>query len=315
MLEKSSDSALYLTEVSPTDKPWDSHRASAATVQTLYSQAGESQYADRIQQCSRLLGFALEAQDSGESKLKLRETRFCRVRHCPVCQWRRSLMWRARFFNALPSVLEAHPKGRWIFLTLTVKNCPLQELRATVRGMNQGWQRMIQRKSWPAQGFIRSTEVTRGADGSAHPHFHCLLLVKPSYFGAGYMKQADWVELWKQAQRLDYDPIVDVRAVKPAPGSADQTGLTIALLETLKYGVKPSDLVASASWLVELTHQLHKTRAVSVGGVLRNYLSEDEPEDLILAEDQGEEAENQSEAEMWFGWREMVKRYAKIDRE
>jgi plasmid rolling circle replication initiator protein Rep len=314
MLEFSSDSALYLTDVSPGDKPWDSHRASASTVQTLYSQAGESQYASRIQQCSRSLGFALEAQDSGDFKLKLREARFCRVRHCPVCQWRRSLMWRARLFSALPSVLEAHPKGRWVFLTLTVKNCPLQELRATVREMNKAWNRLTVRKAWPALGFIRSTEVTRGADGSAHPHFHCLLLVKSSYFGSGYLKQADWVELWKQAMRLDYDPIVDVRAVKsPSSRAADQSGLTIALLETLKYGVKPTDLTADSAWLAELTSQLHKTRAVSVGGVLKDHLSEDEPEDLILAEDQGEEAGKQSEAELWFGWREMANRYAKTN--
>ncbi|WP_170869787.1 protein rep, partial [Shigella sonnei] len=27
------------------------------------------------------------------TRLRLREAHFCRVRHCPVCQWRRSLMW------------------------------------------------------------------------------------------------------------------------------------------------------------------------------------------------------------------------------
>ena len=28
----------------------------------------------------------------------------------------------------------------------------------------------------------------------AHPHFHALLLVKPSYFTINYIKQGDWVE-------------------------------------------------------------------------------------------------------------------------
>ncbi|MDI4746156.1 protein rep, partial [Salmonella enterica subsp. enterica serovar Kentucky] len=32
----------------------------------------------------------------------------------------------------------------------------------------------------PVQGWIRTTEVTRGRDGSAHPHFHTLMMVPPS---------------------------------------------------------------------------------------------------------------------------------------
>ena len=49
----------------------------------------------------------------------------------------------------------------------------------------------------------------------AHPHFHALLLVKPSYFkGQGYIKQGDWVEMWSKALRADYLPSVNVKAVK-----------------------------------------------------------------------------------------------------
>ena len=52
-------------------------------------------------------------------------------------------------------------------------------------------------------GFLRTTEVTRGMMATrlmAHPHFHALLLVKPSYFkGQGYIKQGDWVEMWSKA--------------------------------------------------------------------------------------------------------------------
>ena len=39
--------------------------------------------------------------------------------------------------------------------------------------MNAAFQRMKVRKEFrPVQGWIRTTEVTRGSDGSAHPHFH-----------------------------------------------------------------------------------------------------------------------------------------------
>jgi len=225
-------------------------------------------------------------------------------------------MWRARFFQAVPQVREAHPTARWVFLTLTVRNCPLEELRATLKAMNDGWKRLIQKKGWPALGFVRSTEVTRGKDGLAHPHFHALLLVPASYFsGPHYIKQDTWRELWQSAMRLDYLPVVNVKAVKPKKGLPEGTDpVAIAVLETLKYGVKEADLMQDAAWLHELTVQLHKTRAVAVGGVLKGFFKEEEPEDLIHGEDDLINESNDAEAIVLFGWREMVKRYSKTER-
>ncbi|WP_250188467.1 protein rep, partial [Escherichia coli] len=79
------------------------------------------------------------------------------------------------------------------------------------------FQRMKVRKEFlPVQGWIRTTEVTRGSDGSAHPHFHTLMMVPPSMLsGDGYVKHARWVELWRECLRVSYNPNVDVRAVKP----------------------------------------------------------------------------------------------------
>lgn len=314
------DTDLYLTDLSPGDKPWDTHRALAETVQKYYKQSDFERYAERISQCSRLLGFALEQQDRGDIKLKLNIAQFCRVRHCPVCQWRRSLMWRARFFSALPRIIDKYPTHRFIFLTLTVKNCPLSELRDTLRHMNKSWERLTKLKRFPAVGSVRSVEVTRGQDELAHPHFHCLLMVPPSYFGVNYVKQAEWTELWKKSLRAEYTPVVNVKAIKPKKSAQIENSkefleaaLIAGILETLKYSVKPDDLAFSPEWLAELTNQLHKTRAISVSGVLRDFISDEEPEDLIHAEDE-EISLTEEDAKIWFGWREMVKRYAKTER-
>jgi plasmid rolling circle replication initiator protein Rep len=207
--------------------------------------------------------------------------------------------------------MEVYPKHRWVFLTFTVRNPPLNELRDTLGLMNKAWNRMILRKKFPAIGFVKATEVTRAENGYAHPHFHVLMLVSSRYFGDQYIKQEEWRVLWQQALRVDYLPVVNVKAVKPRQGK-EGNGFAIALLETMKYGVKESDLLHDAAWLSELTKQLHKTRAVSVGGVLKDYLSEEEPDDLVHAEDE-EPAEGDSEIRVWFGWREMAKRYVKTD--
>ena len=108
----------YLSECSPRDRPWDQHRSEADQVAAIYSAARESVWfsrlGERIEECSQVLGFAWAAEkdDSSVLTLKLREARFCRVRHCPVCQWRRSLMWIARFLAAASGVLAQHPKGK-----------------------------------------------------------------------------------------------------------------------------------------------------------------------------------------------------------
>ena len=172
----------YLSDISPADKPWDLHRVQSDEFERLLKLCdGRERYVERVRECSQWLTYALKAKDDGEVTLKLREARFCRVRHCPVCQWRKSLMWRARFFKALPKIQEKYPTGRWVFLTLTIKNCEISKLRSTLDGMNKAWQRLTQRKVFPALGFLKSVEVTRKDDGTAHPHFHCLMLVPAGY--------------------------------------------------------------------------------------------------------------------------------------
>ena len=154
-----------LVDYSPQDRVWDVHRAQAQTVEALYRSTEFDGLAGRVRGCSGFLGFAWENNnETGESHLRLREARFCRVRYCPVCQWRRSLMHKARFLESLPSVLEQHPKARFLFLTLTVRNCQISELRQQLGEMNKSWHRLVKRQEFKTIiGWIRSTEVTRGS--------------------------------------------------------------------------------------------------------------------------------------------------------
>uniref|UniRef100_UPI00137AE98A protein rep n=1 Tax=Escherichia coli TaxID=562 RepID=UPI00137AE98A len=104
-------------------------------------------------------------KETQETRLRLGKAHFCRVRHGPVCQWRRSLMWQARFYQSLPRIVADYPDARWMFLTLTVRNCAIGELGEMLNRMNAAFQRMKVRKEFrPVQGWIRTTEVTRGSD-------------------------------------------------------------------------------------------------------------------------------------------------------
>lgn len=212
-------------------------------------------------------------------------------------------MWKAKAHKLLPRVVEDYPRHRWLFLTLTVKNCPITELKVMLGLMHGAFKRLTKLKAWVVEGWIKSTEVTRGRDGSAHPHFHCLLMVPAGYFsGQDYISQAKWTELWQQCMRIDYKPMVHVRAV------AKHNDPRVIIPEILKYQVKESDLVRDREWFLELTRQLHKTRAVAVGGVLKAYLKEleEDPEDLIGESDDPDQVD---EGSLYFGWKRDCKKY------
>lgn len=234
-------------------------------------------------------------------------------------------MWIARFKKALPQVLEDYPKIKFLMLTLTVRNCPVTELRQTIRQMNQAWQRLTQRSVWPAIGFVKSIEITRSSEGEAHPHIHAILAVRPSYFkGDCYLSHEKWIKLWQSCLRVDYAPIVNIKVVKPKSNSPIDDKIQSVLggvVECLKYTIKASDFnrsgpnsqLSDAQWLENITVQLINTRAVSLGGILKEYLSEDEPEDLIHGDDDNEVGDS-AEEHLTFSWREPLAKYSLLDR-
>lgn len=316
--------AAYLSDCSPKDKVWDKHRNNCDLVRNNYEAGDYEKIASRMAECSRILDFALTQGTLEQRIFKLKAAKFCRVRLCPVCQWRRSLMWVSRFYKVIPKIRKDYPNHKFIFLTLTVENCPIDELRETINWMHKAWRNLVDRKIFPGIGWIRSTEVTKSKDGKAHPHFHCMILVPKSYFKSRkYINQKQWTELWKKSLKVDYDPIVDVRTAKLKPQSEkrlvreldrdlnEDERTTFGLIECLKYSVKESDLINDVPWLIELTKQLHKTRAIALGGVIKEYLSKDEPEDLVHT-DMADIELLDTLGTFRFGWKEDIRRYQSI---
>jgi len=318
MSNNNNNKALYLIDYNAKDKPWDEHRGECDDVGGLYAAAAEfERYAARMAACSGLLRFAWHNDaETGEARLCLREAHFCRVRNCPVCQWRRSLMWRARFYQSLPKIVEINPTARWVFLTLTVRNCEISELRTMLNAMNSAFKRLAARKEFkPVLGWIRTTEVTRSQDGSAHPHFHTLMMVPSSWFTRDYVKHSSWVSLWQECLRINYEPNVDIRPVKTKVPSENQDGsimtaLQGAVAETLKYAVKPADMTIEPTWFLELTRQTFKRRFVATGGVLKNVLKLEEESDADLAlADSALDSEADDGSRLAFSWESSERHY------
>lgn len=369
---------LYLSTLSPSDQHFDNHKKFSKQVAHLYSLETSDgllgfasgsrivlyeEYGKKINKCGGWLTF-VKVDDS----YKLIDARFCKSPQCPMCQFRRSIKWRAKFLELLPSIQEQYPTYRWVFLTLTIKNCQLDNLRDTLKLLNTAFNRLTKNVKFPMEGLVKSIEVTRtwdcydaftneylGRHGSkwvyqyqrknntavrlepteeVHPHIHVVGMVKPSYFtGKYYLKHSDWVQMWKQALRIEYEPIVNVKAVKSrknksviatpeefATNQVDESGMIQAICETLKYTVKEADLISdfcedevNSIWLKKLTEQLYKMRKVEYRGTLKVLSKELEEaynsDNLIDINDDKETTGQKDLQELTFTWYDAISKY------
>ena len=318
-----SDQCSYLSEDSKKDAEWDKWRSNSQLIEEMLmlgDEPGILRYAERMQNCSKSLLFALEVGDKGDINQRLKEVRFCRFRHCAVCQARRSRKNYAQFLKSLPEILSGNEGARWVFLTLTVPNVKISNLREKLSCMNKAWNKFVQRKEFKnVLAWVRSTEITKEdekktkREGYAHPHFHVLMMVKSTYFfGKNYINQEQWLKAWRGAMRDDSIISVDVRIADRQNGKK-LTGQEIvkSVSETLKYSVKPSDMLQDRSWVVELIKQVHNLRFLAAGGLLKGVfvkrkLTNDEMIHTGENEKKGEEI-----AELSYWWRTFEKRYAR----
>ena len=59
-------------------------------------------------------------------------------------------------------------------LTMTVSNCPWEDLSSVLGEMQKAWRRLLRRLS-PGGNWLKVLHISKGRDNLAHPHFHILL--------------------------------------------------------------------------------------------------------------------------------------------
>lgn len=266
---------------------WDSHKALAQRqeLQQALREVLGYQYAEEVSTCSFALGLYHKTDDD---TLAIHPSKTCKRRWCPVCEWRKSLKRWALLVEKLPGLIEKNAPCRFLLLTLTIRNCHIDDLLKTYNRMMDGWRSLTHTRTplgklWPATAWIRALEITFPKPKQAHPHFHVLLAVKPSYFKRDYVNQIEWTKRWRQALRIDYDPIVDIRPVKPLNGKRKSTPLDDALgglREVSKYVVKPSQYHShdALKGLVSLSGR----HFIKTGGWLRGVLNGVKDDDTEL---------------------------------
>ncbi|UQF15374.1 protein rep (plasmid) [Enterococcus faecalis] len=277
--------------------------------------------ASKVSACADTLRFRVT--DTGH--LKLYQTWFCKSRLCPICSWRRSILHAYQVKQIVTEAVKREPKGRWLFLTLTTKNTTnAQDLASEISKMNTALRNLFRRKKVAKNllGFLRATEVTVNKENcSYNQHMHVLLFVKSSYFKGSdnFISQEDWRNLWQQAMKLDYEPSVNIKAIKPKNKETGEKGLIGSVYEVAKYPVKATDFLNGSdednqTVVDDLEQALNRKRLIAYGGLLKIIQkelnladAEDEKADLIHT---GEEIDGEeTEREVVATWDKQRKNY------
>ena len=264
-------------------EPFSKHRRYHSPIcKALAMDEDTRDVAKAIGNCALNLGIEVEMPDGEEPQPKLRAVRACNRRVCPFCEWRRTKALRRRFFEGLPKFHEDFPTHKPIFLTLTVRNVAIEDLKTSITDLHLSWKRMTKCSFFPTPFWFRKTEVTidgslshREGTAMVHPHLHCLLMVPAGYFSHGYIRQTEWQKQWMMAARLDYAPVIDVRKCRGRPGSS-ATGASDALgasMEASKYAAKATDLIKLGDSLGEYHRQVRGVRLTGVSVPLQPYIS------------------------------------------
>jgi hypothetical protein len=187
--------------------------------------------------------------------------RGCGLPHCQVCVWRKSRVLMAQIARVGQIAGEAYPDCVWFFVVLTVPNCRLTDLHATMDDFNNAFTRMTRTQGWSAIGTLKVFEFpsadTGWGDQQVHRvnlHANLLVLVpcdKADAFAANIGT------MWAKANKADYlsascDPIT-------------QNGLVPAM----GYSSKPTPVSYDADYAIALAEQLHGAHRIQACGAVK----------------------------------------------
>lgn len=288
-----------VSERSELEKKFQPKKDCSLVLAGSYSRLGKFAKSGRVVDCGTLLEFrhAETAPGSGvfEKQGQLHNANFCRDRLCPMCSWRRSL----KIFGQCSQIMDViSSQYDFIFATFTIPSIPSNLLSDGLDKLIKGFHTLTRRKRFKTavKGFYRALEVTRNNNpgskfyGLYHPHFHCVFAVDNSYFTSRYyIKQPEWLQLWRDCFGDHSITQVDVRRFKPKD---DNSSIGSAVAEAVKYSVKSSDYLfpdnpaLTDEVVCTLSSALAGRRLVSFGGCFRKawqQLNLDDPEegDLI----------------------------------
>jgi len=238
----------------------------------IYERTGDEDWYFRsykTEQCGSYLEFALFER----AGLKLINANFCKDRLCLMCNWRRSLRTYSKIARIIDYLsTQSEKKYRFLFLTLTIRNCEPSELYQTINDIFYSFNKFTKNKriKKAVKGFFRALEITiNDKDNTFHPHLHVILAVNDFYFKdtKQYITQSEFTDIWQASANLNYKPIVNIKPFRNNKGIAEATKYCIKLDEA---GLKKM----SSENLEILRTAVSFRRLIGLGGIFRTVANE-----------------------------------------
>lgn len=270
---------------------WKKKKEKTMLLYELYEKAGFPDYAARTRDCATFLQF--NVYRNGERRL--RAANFCKLRLCPMCIGRRARRSAWKLSQVL-NMVEAEHQAKFIFLTLTMKNVPGDQLGDAIGELTRAWERFRKQKQLErsVKGWFRAVEIVRRGGGYG-PHIHAILAVEPDYFSkesrqsGKYLNQSELIDRWQKALRVDYRPSVRIQTTKAKAGTGEaiKSAGGRAAVEAAKYSVKDEEYIdpklpedRAVEILKDYTHALRRRRLTAFGGWMKDAAKRLDAEDL-----------------------------------
>lgn len=207
-------------------------------IAALYQQLGRTyeKKSKKMLSCASTLTF--ENMPEG---LKLVDGVFCGLRLCPMCSWRNARRKALLLFKVLKT--KRHKDKSFIFLTLTVKSCSGDNLKATIDQLLSGWRALTLTKKHPLRlrfsGMLRNLKITYSKKEKLYnPYINVLCECSENYFTKTnnlYLEIENLVQLWRSALSVDYNPICSI----------DTKNKKGQVIDLTKNNVKTTDIYSS----------------------------------------------------------------------
>lgn len=189
---------------------------------------------------------------------------FCRQKYCPTCSRRKSLK---AFAIGMKLYEQLHTEFSFLHVVLTVRNCAPDNIRDAIRLLFKQSSAMFKSKMCAGfKGVLRCLEISHNEErGDFHPHLHCLVAVRKSYFTSrAYISQESLRSEWADRVGQTTASVYMSRIREPEK----------AIAEICKYCVKPLQLDGVPTHIYDILYmQTKHVRHMQSYGVIREALA------------------------------------------
>ena len=177
-------------------------KAENIKLSSIYKKIGQRDRAHRVAFCCSYRYMLVDSEQRAHNVHTVR----CRDRFCIECQRIKSYVYQERLKRtAIEKIKSDFKTDEFLFLTFTLKNPRVTQMRKVMRTMSKSFGMVIRRKPFADifRGGIRTFEVTRNyaerLKNHCHPHIHAIAQTKADAFNLfiAYM-QAEEIKALKK---------------------------------------------------------------------------------------------------------------------